>query len=88
MVWPLPGGLLAPLPWGPGTNWARNVMAAGGCAVGWKGAEHRMDGPEVIDRDTAMSSFGPVQRRAVRLLGIDAFLQLRSADVPQRTPAG
>ena len=38
------------LPWGPGTNWARNVLAAGGCVVRWKGADHRTTRPEVVGR--------------------------------------
>ncbi|MEU4420818.1 hypothetical protein AB0F81_09335 [Actinoplanes sp. NPDC024001] len=25
------------LPWGPRTNWVRNVIAAGGCTIRWKG---------------------------------------------------
>ena len=33
------------LPWGPGTNWARNVLAAGGCVLRWKAADHRVDDP-------------------------------------------
>lgn len=36
------------LPWGSCTNWARNVLAAGGCVVRWKGADHRTDRPEVV----------------------------------------
>jgi hypothetical protein len=42
------------LPWGPGTNWVRNVIAAGGCVVRWKGADHRVTRPELI---------GPAQAR-------------------------
>jgi deazaflavin-dependent oxidoreductase (nitroreductase family) len=37
------------LPWGPGTNWVRNVVAAGGCVIRWKGADHRVTRPELID---------------------------------------
>ena len=38
------------LPWGAGTNWARNVLAAGGCVVRWKGADHPAGRPEVVGR--------------------------------------
>jgi hypothetical protein len=36
------------LPWGPGTNWARNVLAAGGCVVRWKGADHHVTQPQLL----------------------------------------
>ncbi len=35
-----PDQFLICLPFGPGTNWARNVIAAGGCDVRWKGGVH------------------------------------------------
>ena len=38
------------LPWGPGTNWARNVLAAGGCVVRWKGADHRTGTPQLVSQ--------------------------------------
>ena len=41
------------LPWGPGTNWARNVLAACGCVVRWKGADHRTTRPEVVGKSQA-----------------------------------
>jgi deazaflavin-dependent oxidoreductase (nitroreductase family) len=36
------------LPWGENTNWARNVVAAGGATITWKGAEHSATAPRVI----------------------------------------
>src|SRR6476646_2211962 len=34
--------LLIGLPWGPKTNWARNVVAASGATVTWKGRDHQV----------------------------------------------
>lgn len=42
------GTFLIALPWGPDTNWARNVIAAGGCVIRWKGADHHVSGPELL----------------------------------------
>jgi deazaflavin-dependent oxidoreductase (nitroreductase family) len=66
------------LPWGAGTNWARNVLAAGGCVVRWKGADHRVVEPEVIDAAQARAYFGRVTWAVVeRLMQADSFLLLR-----------
>src|SRR5690349_10060056 len=44
-----PDGFVINLPWGARTNWVRNVVAAGGCTIRWKGIDHRMDQPRIID---------------------------------------
>ncbi len=41
------------LPWGPKTNWARNVIAAGGATLTWKGGEHPATEPRLIDGEEA-----------------------------------
>ena len=65
------------LPWGPGTNWACNVLAAGGCVVRWRGADHRTGAPELIGRDRARMYFGRLQWViAQRVFGGEAFLLL------------
>jgi deazaflavin-dependent oxidoreductase (nitroreductase family) len=65
------------LPWGAGTNWARNVLAAGGCVVRWKGADRRVTSPELVDRSRARPYFSGFQWFMVeRLFHADAFLLL------------
>ncbi|MEJ3657446.1 hypothetical protein WEH80_31240 [Actinomycetes bacterium KLBMP 9759] len=65
------------LPWGPKTNWARNVLAAGGCTLRWKGADHLVTRPELINADEAKRYFSSftwsVQER---LFGATAFIRL------------
>jgi hypothetical protein len=76
-VRPVDGGLLIALPWGAGTNWARNVLAAGGCVVRWRGADRRMTAAVLVDRDRALASYRPWQRAVVeRLITSDSFLLL------------
>ena len=66
------------LPWGPGTNWARNVLAAGGCVIRWKGADHAVTAPELIDKARARPYFGAGQWRVVeRVFKADSFLLLQ-----------
>ena len=40
--------ILIGLPWGVKTNWARNVLAAGGARLTWKGGEHQAVSPRII----------------------------------------
>jgi deazaflavin-dependent oxidoreductase (nitroreductase family) len=41
--------ILIGLPWGPKTNWARNVVASGGATVTWKGRDEQTTEPRLID---------------------------------------
>lgn len=71
-------GFLVALPWGSGTNWVRNVRAAGGCVVRWRGVDHRCVDPVIVDRVGARPFFGRVTWFVVRrVIGADAFLHLR-----------
>jgi deazaflavin-dependent oxidoreductase (nitroreductase family) len=48
-----PDGFVINLPWGASTNWVRNVLAAGGCVLRWKGSDHRVRNPRIIDAAAA-----------------------------------
>src|SRR5262245_60785273 len=41
-------GFVIPVPFGPSTQWTRNVLAAGGAAVTWKGWEWAIANPRLI----------------------------------------
>ncbi len=84
-VTPSDDGLVVVLPWGPGTNWARNVLAAGGCVVRWKGEDVRITDPALLDRAAARRYFTRRQWGAVeRVFKAESFLLLRRADPAQR----
>lgn len=53
------------LPWGPKTNWARNVIAAGGATLTWKGGEHRATEPRLVDGSEAATLAAPLFRPIV-----------------------
>ena len=82
-VRPTPDGFVLPLPWGEGTDWCRNLRAAGGGVVHWGGADYDVTTPEVIDTATALPAFSPLMRPIVRLTGITSFLHVRRAVVAQ-----
>ncbi len=73
-----PDAFLIVLPWGPSTNWVRNVLAAGGCVVRWRGADRPCSDPAVLDRAGARPYFGrPTWFAVEHLFGADSFLLLR-----------
>jgi deazaflavin-dependent oxidoreductase (nitroreductase family) len=78
VVQPGPGVFVINLPWGPRTNWVRNVQHAGGCVVRWKGVEYPMTAPELLDEDQARPYYGRVAWAvARRFFPADAWLLLR-----------
>jgi deazaflavin-dependent oxidoreductase (nitroreductase family) len=72
------------LPWGTETQWLRNVLAAGGCTLRWRGGDHLATDPRVIGAAEAADAFSPIQRALLRAVGVRSFLRLRRADVSLR----
>jgi deazaflavin-dependent oxidoreductase (nitroreductase family) len=74
---PTPDGFVLPLPWGEGTDWCRNLRAAGGGTVHWGGADIEVNAPEIIDTADALPAFDAYMRPIVKLTGIKKFLRVR-----------
>lgn len=76
-----PEAFLIALPWGPGTNWARNVLAANGCLVRWKGVDYLVDRPELLGPAEARPYFtSAAWFMAQRLFAARTFLLLHHQD--------
>ena len=73
--------LLFPLAFGEGAGWVRNLLAAGGGTVRWKGADHRFSDPQVIDAAEALGPGspypGPIRMLARHVFRIQSFLRVR-----------
>lgn len=72
------GGFEIALTYGPDTDWVKNVAAAGGAEMKYRGQIHRLTSPRMVQnpRDTAAPR--PV-RLILRLLKVDTFLRLDKA---------
>ena len=72
------------LTFGTGSDWCRNVLAAGGCSVRWRGRDYVLSHPVVIDRPTALWAAGGAfkrhERAMMRAIGITHFLRLDTVD--------
>ncbi|MGO4103719.1 nitroreductase family deazaflavin-dependent oxidoreductase [Leifsonia sp. YAF41] len=53
------------LPWGAQTNWARNVLAAGGATITWKGRDYEAIAPRLIEGKEAAALSKPAFRPVV-----------------------
>ena len=72
-----PRTFLIGLPWGPQTNWARNVLAAGGCTIRWKAVDYRVSAPTLVGPETALAAANRLQRTLIHRTGLQHFLQLQ-----------
>ena len=78
VVRPTGDGFIVPMPWGERTDWYRNVRAAGGCVLRWKGRDYPVVQPELIDDPAEVgTAFGAFQRMMMARLGINHSLRLR-----------
>jgi hypothetical protein len=79
---PTAGGFVIPMPFGAGTQWAKNLIAAGGGTLRWNGADHLIAEPEIIDATEAEAAFSRWQRAGVRAFGMRTFMRVRRVDQP------
>jgi deazaflavin-dependent oxidoreductase (nitroreductase family) len=70
-------GFIIPLPFGDATQWAKNLLAAGGGSIRFAGREHQIAEPRIVDRDGAAALLPPPVRFAAARLGIRQFVLVR-----------
>jgi len=70
------GGFVMPLTFGEAAGWYRNIVAAGGCVITWRGADHTVASAVIVDRATALPAFPRYERLALRAIGINEFVWL------------
>lgn len=86
VVRPLRDGFIVPMPWGEGTDWYRNVRAAGGCTVRWRGREFSCTAPTFVDKSVALAaSRGLVRRMVERMDMPGGFIQLTRTPAPEHS---
>jgi deazaflavin-dependent oxidoreductase (nitroreductase family) len=73
------GGFVIPLTFGEAAGWYRNIRAAGRCVITWRGSDHAVTDPVIVDRAAALPAFPRYERLALRLVGVQQFVWLRDA---------
>jgi deazaflavin-dependent oxidoreductase (nitroreductase family) len=62
--------VFVPLPFGDGTDWYRNALAAGGLRVTWKGQGRWLANPVIVEREAAAAGFNRIMRALMRFARI------------------
>jgi deazaflavin-dependent oxidoreductase (nitroreductase family) len=75
------GGFVVSLAFGRQVDWHRNLLAAGGGQIRWRGREYAIGAPEPVDVTTGLATFHPILRLVLRLGRIDGYIR-----VPDVTP--
>ena len=71
-------GFVIALTYGAGTDWVKNVQAAGGCELRTRGRVLRVGSPRVY-HDETRHGIRPLERQRLRLLGGADFLSVKTA---------
>ena len=77
-VFPARDGYLIALTYGPGTDWVKNVMAAGGCELETRRRTVRLVSPRLY-HDETRRGIRPGERQILRLIGVADFMALTTA---------
>ena len=65
------------LAWGRGADWVRNVRAAGGCTIRWRGVDYTCTEPAFVDQEVAVAAARGVVRLGLRRVEVPGgFIQL------------
>ena len=75
---PTPDGFVIMLPYGKQVDWCRNVMAAGGGTILWRGQEYAVGEPELIGGETALEMVPSSKRYALSMLRIPESLKVKT----------
>lgn len=73
-VFPRPGGFVFSLTYGAGTDWVKNLLAAGGARLRYAGADYRLTNPRIVGRPEAWSHIPLVVKPMLWLLKVKKFL--------------
>jgi deazaflavin-dependent oxidoreductase (nitroreductase family) len=76
-------GFTIALAFGAQVDWYRNLVAAGGGTIRWRGNAYSVTAPERVDSATVLPTFDPVQRLLLRITGIDGYVQVRDGESSQ-----
>lgn len=83
-------GFVIALPYGPNTDWLKNVLASGSAVIVDEGNMYDVDQPEVVAIAVESDSFSPEDQRAHRVFGVEQCLRVQriTSDRSPRPVAG
>jgi deazaflavin-dependent oxidoreductase (nitroreductase family) len=83
---PVDGGFLVSLPYGPTADWVRNVLAQGSAVLTYEGRTVAVDRPEVVSSADVAHELPAGERRTHRLFRVEQCLRLHVAEPGSEPP--
>ena len=75
------------LPYGPDTDWLKNVLASGSATIVDEGNTYGVDRPELVPTAVAAPHLPAKEQRTLRLFAVDQCLRVRRVE-PQDATSG
>jgi deazaflavin-dependent oxidoreductase (nitroreductase family) len=75
-----PDGFVIALPYGPGTDWIKNVLATGSATIVNEGEPWLIDRPEVVPVTVAAPFMPAKEQRALRRFAVDRCLRVHRVE--------
>jgi deazaflavin-dependent oxidoreductase (nitroreductase family) len=79
VAFPSASGVVIPMTYGRDVDWARNIVAAGGCELDRMGRRIALTNPRVVDGAAAYRHLPPGVRTALRAANLPGFVLLDRA---------
>ena len=76
-AYPTDDGFVVALPYGPETDWLKNVRASGSATIVHGGSTYRVDQPELVPSAMAAPYMPGKEQRELRRFGVDRCLRVR-----------
>ncbi|MGD9705720.1 MAG: nitroreductase family deazaflavin-dependent oxidoreductase [Acidimicrobiia bacterium] len=77
---PTDAGFVIALPYGPNTDWLKNVVLNGSATIVHEGNTYRVDRPEIVPTSVAAPLFSAKDQRTHRWFRVDQCLLVRRAE--------
>lgn len=71
-------GFVIELTYGHDVDWHKNVLAADGCTIIWRGKEYVIDQIEPMNAEAGRAAFPQPQRTILRIMGMKHFEKMKS----------
>jgi deazaflavin-dependent oxidoreductase (nitroreductase family) len=68
------------LPYGEDCDWCRNVLAAGGCVVQWRGEEYRATNPRLLRAEVVGQRLPARHRAFLGAMGVQSYLMMKASE--------
>ena len=80
-TFPTDDGFVIALPYGPDTDWLKNVLASGSATIVEDGNTYRVDQPQLVPTAVAAPHLPANEQRTLRLFAVDQCLRVRKVRI-------